>query len=167
MSRALSPSLDVEDPIERAYHLEISSPGIDRPLVRAGDFTRWAGMRRRSNWRCPRDGRKRFRGLIRGVEGDALVIELRDAKAGEERSCACRSSDIAEARLVLTDDLVREALRARLRARDRRAGRRGAPNPGGRSAVSRPARSRKREPRTPARTPTKPRLKQKTNVEEE
>src|SRR5918912_250300 len=110
-SRALSPALDVEDPIERAYHLELSSPGIDRPLVRPGDFLRWAGYEAKVETALPVNGRKRFRGVIRGIADDALVLDLSDAKAGEEPQARLPLSDLADARLVLTDALIREALR--------------------------------------------------------
>src|SRR5215204_3034088 len=71
VSRALSPVLDLEDPVERAYNLEISSPGIDRPLVRKQDFERWSGYEAKIEMAVPVAGRKRFRGVIRGVDGDA------------------------------------------------------------------------------------------------
>ena len=64
VSRAVSPALDVDDPVGRAYHLEISSPGIDRPLVRSSDFSRWAGHEAKIEMAVPADGRKRFRGVI-------------------------------------------------------------------------------------------------------
>src|SRR5687768_854913 len=84
VSRSVSPALDVEDPVGRAYHLELSSPGIDRPLVRRQDFERWAGHEAKIEMAVPVAGRKRFRGLIRGVEGEAVVLEVPDAKEGEE-----------------------------------------------------------------------------------
>src|SRR6185437_10792857 len=93
-SRALSPALDVEDPIERAYHLELSSPGIDRPLVRPGDFLRWAGYEAKVETALPVNGRKRFRGVIRGIADDALVLDLDDAKAGEEPQVRLPLSDL-------------------------------------------------------------------------
>lgn len=111
LSRALSPVLDLEDPVERAYHLEISSPGIDRPLVRAGDFDRWAGYEAKIELDVPLAGRKRFRGIVRGVEDDAVRIDLPDAKEGTEPSVAIPLTSLGEARLVLTDDLIRESLR--------------------------------------------------------
>jgi len=111
VSRAVSPVLDLEDPIERAYYLEISSPGIDRPLVRAGDFERWSGYEAKIELSMPQAGRKRFRGLIRGVEGDHVVVELPDVKEGEDRLVRLPLRDLADARLVLTDELVRESLR--------------------------------------------------------
>jgi ribosome maturation factor RimP len=111
VSRALSPVLDVEDPVERAYRLEISSPGMDRPLVRAEDFARWAGHEAKVEMTAPVGGRKRFRGLIRAVEDGALRLELADAREGEDRLVRLPLADLAEARLVLTDDLVRESLR--------------------------------------------------------
>jgi ribosome maturation factor RimP len=110
-SRALSPVLDLEDPVPGAYHLEISSPGIDRPLVRTGDFERWAGHEAKIELSSPLDGRKRFRGVIRGVEGETALLHLPDAKAGEEPVARLPLADIGEARLVLTDELVRESLR--------------------------------------------------------
>ena len=111
VSRALSPVFDLEDPVERAYNLEISSPGIDRPLVRKQDFERWSGHDAKIEMALPVAGRKRFRGIIRGVEGDAVSIELPDVKEGDERLVRLPLSDLAEARLVLTDELVRESLR--------------------------------------------------------
>ncbi|MFC0219686.1 ribosome maturation factor RimP [Pseudochelatococcus lubricantis] len=112
VSRALSPVLDLEDPIEGHYNLEISSPGIDRPLVRAGDFIRWTGHEARIDLALPLDGRKRFRGVLRGVRGDEALVELPDAAEGQEPVVALPLRSIGAARLVLTDALVREALRA-------------------------------------------------------
>ena len=111
VSRAVSPPLDVDDPIGRAYYLEVSSPGIDRPLVRATDFDRWAGHEAKIEMAVPLDGRKRFRGFIRGVEGENVAVEMPDVKEGEERTVRLPLSDLGEARLVLTDELVRESLR--------------------------------------------------------
>src|SRR6201985_967040 len=84
ISRALSPVLDIADPIDRAYRLEISSPGIDRPLVRRSDFERFAGHLAKIEMAVAHQGRKRFRGLLAGVEGDAVRIRHDDAPAGEE-----------------------------------------------------------------------------------
>jgi ribosome maturation factor RimP len=111
VSRAISPVLDLEDPIPQAYHLEISSPGIDRPLVRASDFERWSGYEAKVEMAVPLAGRKRFRGFVRGVEGGAALIELPDVKEGEERLARLPLTDLGEARLVLTDELIRESLR--------------------------------------------------------
>ena len=110
-SRAVSPVLDLEDPVPGAYNLEVSSPGIDRPLVRAGDFERWAGHEAKIELSLPLNGRKRFRGVIRGVEGETALLHLPDVKAGEEPVARLPLADIGEARLVLTDELVRESLR--------------------------------------------------------
>ena len=110
LSRDLSPALDVEDPIERAYHLEVSSPGIDRPLVRRSDFVRWAGHEAKIELARLLDGRKRFRGRLAGVEGDAVVLEV--SRDGAPERVALPVADLAEARLVLTDDLIRESLLA-------------------------------------------------------
>lgn len=111
VSRAVSPLLDLEEPIPQAYHLEVSSPGIDRPLVRVGDFERWAGHEAKVEMSVPVNGRKRFRGVIQGVEGETALLHLPDAKAEGEPVARLPLADIGEARLVLTDDLVRESLR--------------------------------------------------------
>ena len=111
VSRAISPVLDLEEPISQAYYLEVSSPGIDRPLVRASDFERWTGYDAKIEMAVPLNGRKRFRGFIRGVAEEAVIIELPDVKEGEERMVRLPLTDLGEARLVLTDDLIRESLR--------------------------------------------------------
>lgn len=111
VSKAISPVLDLEDPIERAYYLEISSPGIDRPLVRAGDFVRWVGHDTKIELDIPLNGRKRFRGFVRGAEDGEALIELPDVKEGEESLVRIPLSSIREAHLVLTDELIRESLR--------------------------------------------------------
>lgn len=121
-SKALSPALDVEDPIAGNYNLEVSSPGIDRPLVRASDFERWAGHEAKVELAVPLDGRKRFRGTVRGVVGEAVLLELPDTSPGEagqqadEVVAQLALADIAEARLVMTDELIRESLRRGKRA---------------------------------------------------
>ena len=111
VSRAVSPVLDLEDPVAEAYRLEISSPGIDRPLVRASDFQRWAGYEAKIELGVPLEGRKRFRGVIRGADESTASIELPDSAAGEEVVAKLSLADISEARLVLSDDLIRESLR--------------------------------------------------------
>lgn len=111
ISRAISPLLDVEEPVPGAYRLEISSPGIDRPLVRGSDFDRWAGHEVKIELAMPLEGRKRYRGTIRGLDGDTILIELPDSKAGEEIVAQLALSEIGEARLVMTDELIRESLR--------------------------------------------------------
>src|SRR5690348_3354025 len=110
-SRALSPVLDAADPIDRAYRLEISSPGIDRPLVRRSDFERYAGHLVKVEMAAAHRGRKRFRGLLAGVEGDKVRIRRDDAPAGEETDVLLTMEDIGEARLVLTDELIAESMR--------------------------------------------------------
>lgn len=116
VSQALSPVLDVEDPIPGGYRLEISSPGIDRPLVRASDFSRALGHEAKIETATPVGGRKRFRGLIEGLEGEGTEthIKLRrtDAKPDENPEVTLRLADLAEAKLMLTEDLIRAALRA-------------------------------------------------------
>ena len=111
VSRALSPVLDVADPIERAYRLEISSPGIDRPLVRKSDFERYTGHVAKIETSMPIQGRKRFRGVLAGTEGETARIRRNDAAEGEETEIMIPIEEMSEAKLVLTDELVSEALR--------------------------------------------------------
>ncbi len=110
-SRALSPVLDVADPIEGSYRLEISSPGIDRPLVRRSDFDRYAGHVAQVEMQIPIDGRRRFRGELNGTEGEHVRLRRSDAAATESAEILLRMDDMLEARLVLTDALIAEALR--------------------------------------------------------
>ena len=120
VSRALSPALEAADPIDRAYRLEISSPGIDRPLVRRSDFERYAGHVAKIEMAVAIDGRRRFRGMLLGTEGDAARLRRTDAAAGENPDVLLPIEDMAEARLVLTNELVAEALR-RSKAAERAA----------------------------------------------
>jgi len=109
VSRDLSPLLDVEDPIDREYHLEVSSPGIDRPLVRRSDFESWDGHLAKIELEQAIDGRKRFRGKLAGVEGDSVRVALE--KSDEGTVAVVPLGAIGEAKLVLTDDLIKESLR--------------------------------------------------------
>jgi ribosome maturation factor RimP len=110
LSRAISPVLDVEDPIPGSYTLEVSSPGIDRPLVRLEDFERWAGHIAKVELKAPVDGRRRFRGAIAGTSGNAVTLRLPpDASAGEASDVELAFDVIADAKLVLTDELLAEA----------------------------------------------------------
>src|SRR6266550_7159569 len=102
LSRTLSPVFDVADPIERAYRLEISSPGLDRPLVRRSDFERHTGHTIKVEMAIAHEGRKRFRGTLNGVEGDAVRLRRDDTQANENADVLLTMEDIAEARLVLT-----------------------------------------------------------------
>jgi ribosome maturation factor RimP len=111
ISRALSPVLDIADPIERAYRLEISSPGIDRPLVRRSDFERYAGHLVKIEMAVVSHGRKRFRGTLTGVEGGAIRLHRDDASEGDDADVLLTMEDIADARLVLTDELIAESMR--------------------------------------------------------
>lgn len=111
VSRAIAPLLDVEDPVSTAYNLEISSPGIDRPLVRVSDFSRWIGFDARVEMAIPVDGRKRYRGFIDSVEGEKVTILLPDVPEGENQRPTLDIRDISEARLVLTDAVIEESLR--------------------------------------------------------
>lgn len=110
-SKTISPLLDVEDPIDREYHLEMSSPGIDRPLVRPRDFARWNGHEAKIEMATPvPGGRKRFRGWLGVVNDGTLAVRLLDAKADEDAEALLPLDDIGEAHLVMTDALIREAL---------------------------------------------------------
>ncbi len=113
VSRAISPLLDLDDPVGQAYYLEISSPGIDRPLVRACDFERWAGYEAKIELAVPLDGRKRFRGIIGApnTDGVTVPIDLPDVKEGLPSRIDLPMRDLGDAYLVLTDELVRESLR--------------------------------------------------------
>jgi ribosome maturation factor RimP len=112
VSRALSPVLDVEDPIDRAYHLEVSSPGIDRPMVRRSDFVRWKGHLVKCETTVPVAERKRFRGTIADVNEDGFVLDRDQPGYGEDPRVAIPFEALDEARLILTDDLIRDALAA-------------------------------------------------------
>jgi ribosome maturation factor RimP len=127
VSRAVSPALDVADPIEKAYHLEVSSPGIDRPLVRKSDFVVWTGHQVKMETSILVTDRKRFKGKI-AEAGESDVLIERDVPAyGEEPSVRVPYDSIAEARLVLTDDLIRDALSKDNKARKEARKRRGEP----------------------------------------
>jgi ribosome maturation factor RimP len=108
LSRALSDFLDREDPIEGEYVLEVSSPGIDRPLTRLTDFSRWSGHEAKLELNAPdATGRKRFKGMLLGLDGNDVVIDVE----GQRLKFPFRS--VAEAKLVLTDKLIQEDLKAR------------------------------------------------------
>ena len=111
VSNAISPILDIEDPINAAYHLEVSSPGIDRPLVRRSDFDTWSGHVAKLETSRMVEGRKRFKGRIIKVDGENVVFHREDAPNEEEREFILALDNIADAKLVLSDDLIREALR--------------------------------------------------------
>ncbi len=118
VSRAVSPALDVDDPISGAYNLEVSSPGIDRPLVRASDFSRWSGHLTKIEMAIPVDGRKRFRGKIIDEKNGVAVIALDDAAKDAPDRVELRIEEIAEARLVMTDELIEASLKADKAARE-------------------------------------------------
>ena len=111
ISHAVSPILELEDPIATAYHLEVSSPGMDRPLVRESDFVQWKGYTAKIEMTIPAHGRSLFRGIISETRQDGVYISLPDAPDIDDKEVFIPFSDIAKARLVLTDDLIREALR--------------------------------------------------------
>lgn len=111
VSRTVSPVLDVEDPIDGKYHLEISSPGIDRPMVRKSDFANWQGHIAKLETSLIHEGRKKFRGRIIKVEVESITLEADQATYGAEAQTIIPFDLIADARLILTDDLIRDALR--------------------------------------------------------
>jgi ribosome maturation factor RimP len=110
ISRRLSPVLDAHDPIQGQYTLEVSSPGIDRPLVRPSDFEAWAGYEAKIELKELVSGRKRFRGMLEGVEGDEVRMAVELDQLGRQ-VLGLPIGLIGEARLVLTDELIRETLR--------------------------------------------------------
>jgi len=122
VSRLLSPVLDVEDPVDKAYHLEISSPGIDRPLVRKSDFADAAGRLVKVETSVQVAGRKRFRGRIVATDEVGVTVETDKPALGEDFRTALPFETIAEARLVLTDDLIRDALKKDKMLREGRDG---------------------------------------------
>ncbi|PZO77207.1 MAG: ribosome maturation factor RimP [Mesorhizobium amorphae] len=116
VSRAISPVLEAADPIPDAYHLEVSSPGIDRPLVRASDFGDWAGHIVKLETSVMVEGRKRFRGKIAEASETSVTIERDAASYGDAPTVAIPLDAVSDARLVLTDELIRESL-----AKDKKA----------------------------------------------
>lgn len=117
VSMAVSPVLDVEDPIDKAYHLEVSSPGIDRPMVRKSDFTRWLGHLLKCETSILVDGRKRFRGKIVAADENGFTLERDQPAPGDEPVVVIPFTALAEGRLILTDELIRDALAADKKAK--------------------------------------------------
>ncbi|GMB82834.1 ribosome maturation factor RimP [Shinella zoogloeoides] len=117
VSMAVSPVLDVEDPIDKAYHLEVSSPGIDRPMVRKSDFSRWLGHLLKCETSILVDGRKRFRGKIVATDENGFTLERDQPAAGDEPTVVIPFTALAEGRLILTDELIRDALAADKKAK--------------------------------------------------
>ncbi|MDA0187712.1 MAG: ribosome maturation factor RimP, partial [Proteobacteria bacterium] len=111
VSTAVSAVLDVEDPLEDPYALEVSSPGIDRPLTRLKDFENWEGYEARVETTEMIDGRRRFRGLLAGVEGDEVLVNIEEG--GETITVGLHFDWLSDAKLILTDELIRDMLRAR------------------------------------------------------
>lgn len=109
ISTAVSAVLDVEDPIEDQYILEVSSPGIDRPLTRLKDFEMWKGWEARVETSELIDGRRRFKGLLAGTEGDEVLIEIEDG--GAEVTIGLQFDWLSDAKLILTEELITEMLR--------------------------------------------------------
>lgn len=105
ISTAVSATLDVEDPVEDPYILEVSSPGIDRPLTRLKDFDVWQGWEARIETTELIDGRRRFKGTLAGIEGDEVMINV------EEGTIGLRFDWLSDAKLILTDELISEMLR--------------------------------------------------------
>jgi ribosome maturation factor RimP len=111
LSTAISAVLDVEDPITDAYTLEVSSPGIDRPLTRLKDFETWAGNEVKIETTEAIDGRRRFKGMLQGTEGDEVLLGIEEK--GQPVTIGLNFEWLADAKLVLTDELIRDTLRAR------------------------------------------------------
>ena len=111
VSTDLSPALDVEDPVDRAYNLEVSSPGIDRPLVRRSDFEKAVGQAAKIEMARALNGRKRFKGTIAAIDADHLRDHRRGATGAPPTDFSLPLADIGEAKLMLNDALVRDALR--------------------------------------------------------
>ena len=109
LSKEISPVLEVEDPIDREYHLEVSSPGIDRPLVRARDFEAFVGHEVKLELSDMLEGRRRFRGIIKAADSDSVTITLPDAPKGDDPDHRIPLSLLAEAKLVMTDALMNMA----------------------------------------------------------
>ncbi|MHB2266672.1 ribosome maturation factor RimP [Aliihoeflea sp. PC F10.4] len=121
VSRAISPALDVDDPIEKAYHLEVSSAGIDRPLVRKSDFVQAKGHLAKIETDMIVAGRKRFKGKIVEADEDGIVIESDQLSYGEEPTARIPYDSLADAKLILTDDLIRDTLKRDKAAKKARA----------------------------------------------
>ncbi|EJF83170.1 ribosome maturation factor rimP [Cardidatus Bartonella washoeensis 085-0475] len=111
VSRTVSPLLDVQNVIERKYHLEISSPGIDRPLVRKSDFFHWQGHIAKIETKMIIDGRRKFRGTLANITQDGFTLNTDKAAYGEALYVSIPFDGIIDARLVLTDELIRDALK--------------------------------------------------------
>jgi len=111
LSRAISEVLEAADPISEEYVLEVSSPGIDRPLTAAEDFTRFAGHEARVELAHGLEGRRRFKGLLIGLEGSDVVMDV--TEANETRRVKFPFAEVSEAKLMLTDRLIQESLKAR------------------------------------------------------
>ncbi len=111
VSTAVSASLDVEDPIADNYTLEVSSPGIDRPLTRLKDFEQWSGSEVRIETVELIDGRRRFKGTLMGTEGNEVLIEIEDH--GAPVTIGLQFDWLSDAKLILTDELIRDVLRSR------------------------------------------------------
>jgi ribosome maturation factor RimP len=112
ISTAVSALMDVEDPIEDNYALEVSSPGIDRPLTRLKDFDTWAGYEAKLETTEMIDGRRRFKGVLAGIEGDEVLVNL-DTDDADPITIGLQFDWLSDAKLVLTDDLITEMLRQR------------------------------------------------------
>ncbi len=107
ISTALGATLDVEDPIEEEYTLEVSSPGIDRPLTRLKDFANWEGYETKIETTELIDGQRRFKGELAGVEGSEVLVNI------EQGTVGLKFEWLSDAKLVLSDELIREMLRQR------------------------------------------------------
>ncbi len=114
ISNAISAVLDVEDPLADSYTLEVGSPGVDRPLTRLKDFEAYEGYEAKIETSELIDGRKRFRGVLAGIEGEDVLINIDNQ--GETVTVGLNFDWLADAKLMLTDDLIKEMLKARKEA---------------------------------------------------
>jgi ribosome maturation factor RimP len=110
ISRGISTLLDVADPIASNYMLEVSSPGIDRPLTRLKDFTRFAGFEAKVQLRAPLEGQRNFSGRLKGVDGETVSLEVAASKKAEGREVRLPFAEIETARLVMNDELMKASL---------------------------------------------------------
>jgi ribosome maturation factor RimP len=115
LSQAVSALLDVENLIEEAYVLEVSSPGIDRPLTRLKDFDRYAGFEARIELHTAQDGQRKFKGLLQGIDGEKILLKQENGETAR-----LPFADMDKAKLVLTDDLIRAAMKAEKASKDKR-----------------------------------------------
>src|ERR1700710_632344 len=166
ISKALSPVLDVSDPIDKAYRLEVFSPGIDWARGPRSDFERYAGHLVKIEMAVAHAGRKRFRGVLGDIEGDAVHLVREDVRNDEDPAVLLVMEDIADARLVLTDELIAESMRrGKLAERELKQNLGLAPAPPPHAKKSDPARSNAPKPKLKTTAKTAPKSPPKNTKE--